>query len=186
MLIWLQPEPVVHPEDRVLREELVHELIQLDRAVQVGAERLLHHDPVALGPARGRDALGDPAEQQRRHLQVEQDLLAIADRIRHGVIGGVVVEVAVHVPEQAEHLAGRVAARVDVVPLERRDRVVAELVQAPAVLGYTDHRHVQHPALHQPDQRRERFQLGQVAGGAEDDQCVNLLCCHLSSLAAQC
>jgi len=42
----------------------------------------------ALGAAGLRDALGDPAEQRRRHLQVEQHSLAVADGVRHRLIGG--------------------------------------------------------------------------------------------------
>ena len=47
-----RPEPVVDPVDGVLAEVLVHRLVELLRAGQVGAERLLHHHPRAL--ARGR------------------------------------------------------------------------------------------------------------------------------------
>ena len=179
----VQPQPVVHPVDGVLREVLVHRRVQLLGAGQVGAERLLDHDPVALGAAGRGDALGDAAEQRRRHLKVEQHALAVADGIRHGLVGPGIIQVAVDVAQQAQHLGRRRAVGIHLVERERVPRVVAELVQTPAALGHADDRDVQHPALDQPDQRRKGLQLGQVAGSAEDHQRVNLLlwCCHIAS-----
>src|SRR6516164_7115726 len=50
--------------------------------------------------------------------------LARPDLIGHGLIGGLVAEVPVHVPQQVQHLdCGRVV-RVHVVELERGGRVV--------------------------------------------------------------
>jgi hypothetical protein len=43
-----------------------------------------------------------------------------------------------------------------------------ELLQVPPALGHADDRHVEHAAVHQPDERREGSQLGQGAGRAED------------------
>src|SRR6516165_12677786 len=96
------------------------------------------------GPARRGDALGDPPEQERRHLHVEQHLLAGADHVGHGAVGGVVAEVTVHVAQQAEHLDRRRAARVHLVELQRGGRVVAELLEVPALLRHPDHRNVEH------------------------------------------
>jgi hypothetical protein len=36
-------------------------------------------------------------------------------------------------------------------------------------------------AVDQPDQRREGFQLGQIAGRPEDHQCVDAVSCHACS-----
>ena len=52
----LLAQEVVDPEDLRLVEGLVHEVVELDRAVQVGAERLLHHHPGALDQVRRRAA----------------------------------------------------------------------------------------------------------------------------------
>ena len=60
----------------------------------------------------------DPAEQLGRHLHVVQDLLARADLIGHGLVGGLVAQVAVHVPQQAEHLDRRRVGGIHVVELE--------------------------------------------------------------------
>src|SRR3954453_14461067 len=52
-----------------------------------------------------RVALGDTAEQERRHLEVEQRTLPAAHLLRHRRVGRRVVEIAVDVTQQAEHLA---------------------------------------------------------------------------------
>ena len=160
------------------REVLVHGVVELPGAGQVDAERLLHHHPRVLRAARAGDSLRDPPEQLGRHLHVVQDLLARTDLIRHGLVGGLVAEIPVHVAQQPEHLRRRSAVRVHVVELQRGGGVVAELLQPPPALGHPDHRDVQHAALHQPHQRREGLDLGQVASGAEDHQRVNLVCRH--------
>jgi len=160
VLHGVQAQPVVDPVDGLLREVLVHELVQLQGAVQVGAERLLYHHPVACGPSRGGDALRDPPEQDRWHLQVEQHLLGRADLVRHGLVGGVVTEVPVHVSQQVQHLGRRGLSRVHPVELQRRGGVVPELLQAPPALGHPDHRDVEDAALDQPHQGRESLQLG--------------------------
>ena len=172
----VEGQPVVDPEDGLLREVLVHGVVELLRAGQVGAERLLHHDPGAAGPGpRWRSPAAIRPNSCGRHFQVVQDPLAGADLIGHGLVGGVVAQVAVHVPQQAEHLDRRRVGRVHLVELERRGRVVAELLQAPAALGHPDHRDVEHAALDQPHQRGEGLQLGQVPGSAEDHQRVNFV-----------
>ena len=50
------PEEVVDAEDLALVERLVQRVVQLHRAREVGAERLLHDDARALGQARPRRA----------------------------------------------------------------------------------------------------------------------------------
>ena len=178
----VEGQPVVDPEDRVFGEVLVHGVVELPRAGQVGTERLLHHDPGVLGPAGRGDSLRDPAEQRGRHLQVEQDLGAGADLVRHRLVGGVVVEVPVDVAQQPEHLLGGRGLGVHVVQHQRGLRVVAELLQPPAALRHPDDRHVEHAPVDQADQRREGLDLGQVTGGAEDHERVNLVSGHVRFL----
>ena len=47
----LAPEEVVDPEDALLVEHAVHELVERDRALQVDAEGLLEHDARAIREA---------------------------------------------------------------------------------------------------------------------------------------
>ena len=61
----VEPEPVVDPVDVLLREVLVHGVVELAGAGQVVAEGLLDHDAGALRAPDAVDARGDPAEQER-------------------------------------------------------------------------------------------------------------------------
>jgi hypothetical protein len=140
----VQAQPVVDPVDSVLAEVGVHGGVQPLCAGQVMAERLLHHDPVAVGVAHGGDALRDAAEQGGRDLQIEQHPLGVADRIRHRLIRRRIREVAVHVAEQAEHAGRGGGAGVHRVQLQRGDGVVPELPQAPA--RFSPHRSPARPA----------------------------------------
>ena len=55
-------------------------------------------------------------------------------------------------------------------------------VEIPAGLGHADHRHVEVAALDHRLQRREDLLVGQVAGGAEEDQGVGMGVAHRASL----
>ena len=153
----------------------LHGGVQLLGAGQVGAEGLLDHDPIVFRAARLGDALSDAAEQRRWHLEVEEYSLGFAYLVRHGLVRRRVAEIAVDVAQQLQELDRGRAGRVDLIQLERGGGVVAELVQAPAALGHADHGHVEHAPLDQRDQRGEGVQFGQVAGGAEDHQRVDVL-----------
>ena len=61
----LAPEEVVDPEDALLVEDAVHELVERDRALQVDAERLLEHDPRAVREPGGAERLDRRAEGVR-------------------------------------------------------------------------------------------------------------------------
>src|ERR1700689_4380621 len=159
---------------------LVHDLVQLDRAGEVGAERLLHHYPCVGGLPGTRDALGDAAEQRRRDLEVEQGALRVTHRLGHRLVGRGVVQVAVNVLEQAKQLPGGVAGRIHLVEPERVLRVLAEPIEAPAALGHADHGDFQYAALDQADQGGKCLQFGEVPGRTEDDERIHLVS-HVSA-----
>src|SRR6266536_2434727 len=180
----VQAEPVVDPVDGLLREDGVHGGVQLPRAAQVGAERLLDHDPGALGQAGLADPLGDRREQRRRHLEVEQRPPALGEPGGQGLVGGVVGEVAVDVLEQVQHPLGDVPVRVDAVVPQGLGGVAPELLELPSALCDADDGDLERTALDQPHQRRERLQLGEVPGRAEDDERIDRVCsggCHIAS-----
>jgi len=104
----------------------------------------------------------------------------------HAHIGGGIAEIAVDVAKQAEHLRRCLARRVDVIEFQRLHGVGPELVQAPAAVGDADDRDAQHAALDEPDQGRERLELGEIPGGAEDDQRVHAVSRHGRSLRVAC
>src|SRR6478736_8137436 len=103
---WVETEPVVDAIDVVLGEVLVHRGIELLRARQIGAERLLDHYSGALCPPSAVNAFRNSPEQGWRNLEVEQDSFARSHLLGHRVVGRRIREIAVHVPQQAEHLRG--------------------------------------------------------------------------------
>src|SRR5918995_576054 len=68
----LLAQEVVHPEDAVLGQVAVQDLVQLPGRGQVAAERLLHDHPGRVEAAGGGQALGHGGEHARRDGQVVQ------------------------------------------------------------------------------------------------------------------
>jgi hypothetical protein len=58
------------------------------------AERLLDDDAPGLGEALIGEPFDDPAEKERRDLEVEDRCLRAVDRLRDSLVGRVVAEVA--------------------------------------------------------------------------------------------
>ena len=71
----LLAEEVIDAEDLLLAPVLVQLLIQCERALEVGAERLLDDEPAPpiglVGQARLRDRLGAAGEHARREREIE-------------------------------------------------------------------------------------------------------------------
>ena len=61
----LTAEEVVDPEHAFLREDAVDERVELARALEVDAKRLLQHDPSALGQPGGPERGDDVSERAR-------------------------------------------------------------------------------------------------------------------------
>jgi hypothetical protein len=59
-------EVVVDPEDPFFGEDGVQGGVEIDRRLQVTAERLLDHDPAAVVEPDGRKRLGNGREHRRR------------------------------------------------------------------------------------------------------------------------
>jgi hypothetical protein len=92
-------QPVIDPEDGLSPKYWC--IVSLSFRSWPGPRRTaFHHHPRAPGAASRGDAPGDPPEQERLHLHVEQHR-SPARSCGHGLVGGVVVEVTVHVAEQA-------------------------------------------------------------------------------------
>jgi hypothetical protein len=168
---------VVDAEDLGLVEDLVHLLVERHRALQVGAERLLHHHP---GPL---DQLGvvqhaDHVERGLgRHAQVVQPAHALAElflRRRHGrgqrLRPGRAGHVAQGGGEGVPLLPGEpVLAVLDHRRLgERAELVVGHLLQRG---GDDDHLGGQRRGV-QMGQPGQELPPGQIAGRAEQDDDV--------------
>ena len=75
----LAPEEVVDPEDALLVEDAVHELVERDRALEVDAERLLEHHPRAVVEARAAERRDRRAERVRRDREVVEPARRVAE-----------------------------------------------------------------------------------------------------------
>ena len=141
----------------------------------VVAERLLDDDPRVLRDAGLRQPLDDPAEEERRDLEVEDRALGAGDRGRDALVRGGVAEVALDVRETLrearEHRLVELLAGAD----DRVAGALDELVDRPVVDGDADDRALEQPTLLEPVERMERHDLGQVPGDPEDHEDVGLL-----------
>ena len=169
------PEVVVDAEDLRLLDVLVELLGELARGLAVVAEGLLDDDPGVLRQAGLGEALDDPAEEERRDLEVEDGARGAGDRGRDALVRGGVAEVALHVREPLrearEHRLVELLAGAD----DRVAGALDELIDRPVVDGDPDDRALEQPALLEPVQRVERHDLGQVPGDPEDHEDVGLL-----------
>ena len=183
VLHGLLAEVVVDAEHRLLGEDLVHDPVELNRALEVVAERLLDDHPAPLvtvlcGQTGAGELLEHHRERARRDGQVEgvvaagtADPVQVADGLRELVEGVVVVEAARHEPDALRQLVPDVLA-------ERRPRVlldglvdhVAEVLVRPVAPGEAGERETgrQQTAVGQVVDRRHELLAGQVAGHAED------------------
>ena len=137
---------------------------------EVVPERLLDHDARGLRQARLGEPLHDPAEEERRDLEVEDRQLGAVDRLADALVGRGVAEIARDVLE-----ARRKALEDRLVELlagtdDRLARPLDQLIHGPVVDRHADHRAVEQPALLEPVQRAERHHLREIAGDAEGDE----------------
>lgn len=181
----LLAEVVVDPEDLVRREDVVHELVELLRALQVVAERLLDDGapPAAVllvGQPVLLELLDDLGEELRRDGQVEGEVAARAlrlvqllDRGPEGLEGHVVVEVALHEAHALAELLpdlfaeGRTGMLLDGVVHD-----LGEVLVLPVAAREADEREArrQQAAVGQVIDGGHQLFTGQIARDAKDDQ----------------
>ena len=179
----LLAEVVVDAEDRLGREDLGHDGVELLRALEVVTERLLHDDAapavrVVLGQPVLLELADDVGEEPRRDREVEGVVAgraALAVELLDGVLelgeGDVVGEVAGHEAEALRQLPPDLLTK-------RRPRVLAhgvvhdlgEVLVGPVAAGETGQREArrEQPSVGQVVDRRHQLLAGEVAGHAED------------------
>ena len=166
------PQVVVDPEELRLVDVGVELVGERTRRLEVVAERLLDDDARGLRQPRLREPLHDPAEQERRDLEIEDRQARALDRLRDPPVGRRVAEVAGDVREARgeapEDLLVELLAGAD----DRLARTLDELVDRPVVDRDADDRAIEQAALLQPVQRTEGHHLRQVARDPEDHQPV--------------
>ena len=167
----LLPEEVIDAIDRLLGKRLVQRGVERARRRQVAAERLLHDQSGVRGHPRPRQARRHDAEQARRNGQVEGRAHGATERLAQAVEGGRVLIVAGHVRQARDEpfVGGRVDAPVS---REALADARAHLVEAPRLTRDRDDRHAQLIVPGHRLQRGKDLLIGQIAGGAEQDERV--------------
>ncbi len=158
------------------------ELVQLLRRLQVGAERLLHHDAGVLVQARLREALHDRAERDGRNREEEEPAGApeLVLRLRHRALERVALPRAEAAADVGQALREPVPVAAGVGGLhgaELLDRLpgeVAELVvRVVLARGADDAVAVRkQPRLGQVIETGEELPAREVPGCPEDDEHV--------------
>ena len=164
------PEVVVDPVQLRLVDGLVQLVGELAGRRKVVAEGLLDDDTPIFRSARAGEAGDDPAEQERRDLEVEDRARRLADGRFDAPVRRLVPEVALDVREALrEPLEHRLVERLPGAD-DRVPRALDQLVDGPVVDGDADDRAVEEAAALEPVQRTEGHHLREVAGDAEDDE----------------
>ena len=170
----LLAQEVVDPEDPLLGEDRGQARVELPRGVEVGAERLLDHEPRVLRERGGREPFGNRPEVVGRDREVEHRRLRFPERLLDPLVelrvGGVAADVGQPPEEILEHVL------VDVVD-RLLDRVACQLPQLvlaerPPPDGH--HRAREVLLLGEAVERGQRHPAREVAGDAEHDERVGL------------
>ena len=144
---------------------------------EVVAERLLHDDTSVRRQAGGGEPGDDPAEEERRDLEVEDRARRVADRFLDAAVRRVVGEVARDVREAFREPLEHRLVELLAGTRDRVSRPLDQLLDRPVVDGDTDDRAVEQAARLEPVERPEGHHPGEVAGDAEDDEDVCLAGC---------
>ncbi len=174
---------MVDAEHAVLAEGRGHRVIDLTRALQVVADRLLqHHAALRTGRAGRLQRRADRREQAGREGQVEHRQLSPAHgrgqaggAVGLGDVGGAVVQ-----PRGEAAPGGLVERRRRGAVGDRGLHRLDEPLAAQLGAGRAEHLHPrrQQPVRVEEIQRGEQHPLGEVARGAEDDEEVRLARCR--------
>ena len=186
----LLAQVVVDAEDVLRGEDLVDQLVERHRGLQVVAERLLHHDPAPAAGLRvvGHPGAGELVEHQReggrRDGEVERgvarDAVALAQVVQGGgqvVERGVVVERAGDELELAgQPLPDVLAPRGPGALLRGLVGQRLEVAVAPVAAGEAQDHETgrQQAAVGQVVDGRDELLTGQVTGDSEDHQSTRL------------
>ena len=161
------PQVVVDPEDLRLVDVAVHLGGERPRGREVVAERLLDDDAGRPRQPRLRQPLHDPAEQERRDLEVEDRQLRVPERVADPLVGGVVVEVPRDVGEARREAPEDVLVELLAGADDRLARARDELVDRPVVGRHAEDGAIEQAAALEPVERAEGHHLRQVARDPE-------------------
>ena len=157
------PQVVVDPEELRLVDVAVQLGGERPRGLEVVAERLLDDDAGRARQPRLRQPLHDPAEQERRDLEVEDRQLGVPERVRDPLVRGGVAEVPRDVGEPRREAREDVLVELLARAHDRLTRALDETVDRPVVGRHAEDRAVEQAAPLQPVERSEGHHLRQVA-----------------------
>jgi hypothetical protein len=191
VLHGLAAEVVVDAEDAVLGEDRVQPLVQLPGRSEVGAEGLLGDHPSALSEPEPADLVHRRFHRLRRQGEIDERLGILAELLpRRGDLVSQVLETVAdaHEPQRRGEalpslaIAGPAARVTNRIPRKLTEFLIVERLAGcaddPEPLGHQTHSHqVVHP--------RQQLALGEVAGGAEEDDHLVLWRRHLLLLAGR-
>ncbi len=122
---------------------------------------------------RFRQVSHDGFEQNRRDRQIVCGAMCVLESLAKSCEGCRVLVVAVNVAQQADQLfeSGGIDSAVF---LQAVMRSRAKLIEIPSCLGYTNDGHIEMSSLHHRLQRREYLLVGQIAGGAKENERVRV------------
>ena len=168
----LLAEEVVDAEDLVFAPVPVQLLVQRERGLEVGAERLLDHEPAPavrlVGETGLRDRLGRVGEHAGRQREVED-----RGTVEHDVQAAQRLDrdVAAVELDAVDELVEVLLVDVDAVHVDRGAQVLVELVGRPLLARVADDLQVLEPlAVLEREQRGEQQPRGEVARRTEHDE----------------
>ena len=106
-------------------------------------------------------------------------MLRVAQLLAQLLKRGRIFVVAIDIPQKPRQLFPSTGIDAAAVFFEAVFRARFQLVQIPARFRDADHRHIEVTAFDHRLQRRENLLVGEVAGGAKENQSVGLHCSHV-------
>ena len=168
----LLSEIVVDAEDRRFREYRMRDRAELDGGREIAAEGLFDDEAGMLAEPIDAQARDDRREQRRRYRQVIRRAPCFTERALQRAKCRRILVVAAHVTQQRSQAIecrlvvdrGFTAHALANAPLH--------FLRGPLGRCDADDRHRQRTAFHHGIEGREDLPAGEVAGEAEDDQCI--------------
>ena len=173
---------VVDPEDVLFLEIPEYHLIEMPRRSQVMAEGFLDDHPRVRHAAAMYQVVEHRFEHGRRNGQVMRRPARILEFSAESFESRRIVIVAVHIPQQRRESPERFWIRAAVL-FQAVQRAGFKLIEVPTGLCHPDHRHVlQTSSFHHRQQCGEDLLVRQVAGSAEENECIRVIVHRLRHL----
>jgi hypothetical protein len=166
------PQEVVDPKELGLVDVVVQLGGERPRGLEVVAERLLDDDAGRARQPRLSKALHDPAEQERRDLEVEDRQRRVPERVGDPPVGRGVAEVPRDVGQARREALEDVLVERLAGAQDRLARALDQALGGPVLGRHAEDRAIEQAAPLQTVERAEGLHLRQVARDPEHRQPV--------------